>query len=476
MSTSNNLNKTNFEISGSHKAIKNSASDWYYGGGNMYWPSLVSALVGVPVAVRENRTIAVEINGKINEYIWYKGALADGDLKLKYNKTKYQQWLEAGNVGTEAEFDALAVTDLTDLLDGKVDKVDGKGLSTNDFDDATKIKVDNIEPGAQVNVQSDWDAIDGDALIKNKPEKFKPEDHNHTIGEVDGLVQALDGKVDDAELESHVNNVENPHGVTKDQVGLDKVDNTSDLEKPISTPTSDALATKADKTSISPVGYSNSYEDLSDKPDLELLSKKSETGAKLLATPSNATISLLDHLGNVLDTINVGFLNNEGTTLVYDDVDNNIILQNDAGETLSTIPVGAFISNIPSNINLDGVTLQLRDSTNLVLSSVGFGIQNIAGLSEALDNKADLIHNHDDKYYDKNEVDNLIQSNRDKTYIHTQSQPAGQWTIAHNLGKLPSVSIIDSAGTMVHGDVTYVDSNNIVINFNGGFTGQATLN
>jgi hypothetical protein len=37
----------------------------------------------------------------------------------------------------------------------------------------------------------------------------------------------------------------NPHGVTKDQVGLDQVDNTSDLDKPISTATQAALDTKA---------------------------------------------------------------------------------------------------------------------------------------------------------------------------------------------------------------------------------------
>lgn len=43
---------------------------------------------------------------------------------------------------------------------------------------------------------------------------------------------------------SHINNKSNPHSVTKAQVGLSNVDNTSDINKPISTPTQNALNTK----------------------------------------------------------------------------------------------------------------------------------------------------------------------------------------------------------------------------------------
>lgn len=45
-------------------------------------------------------------------------------------------------------------------------------------------------------------------------------------------------------LETHINNKSNPHKVTKDQVGLSKVDNTSDANKPISTATQNALNSK----------------------------------------------------------------------------------------------------------------------------------------------------------------------------------------------------------------------------------------
>lgn len=58
---------------------------------------------------------------------------------------------------------------MTTALSAKVDKVSGKGLSTNDYTTAEKTKLNGIESGAEVNVQSDWNATSGDAFIKNKP-------------------------------------------------------------------------------------------------------------------------------------------------------------------------------------------------------------------------------------------------------------------------------------------------------------------
>ena len=57
------------------------------------------------------------------------------------------------------------------LLNTKVNKQEGKGLSTNDFTDAYKTKLDGIAAGAEVNVQSNWNEDDNssDAYIQNKP-------------------------------------------------------------------------------------------------------------------------------------------------------------------------------------------------------------------------------------------------------------------------------------------------------------------
>lgn len=56
-------------------------------------------------------------------------------------------------------------------LGEKVDKISGKGLSTNDYTTSEKEKLDEIESGAQVNVQPDWTQTDStaDDFIKHKP-------------------------------------------------------------------------------------------------------------------------------------------------------------------------------------------------------------------------------------------------------------------------------------------------------------------
>ena len=91
-------------------------------------------------------------------------------------------------------------------LDTKVDKVEGKGLSTEDFTTELKGKLDGIENGAQVN----------------------------TITGVKG----------DAETEYRTGNVNS----TKGNIGLENVDNTSDENKPISIAQQQALDTKTDVT------------------------------------------------------------------------------------------------------------------------------------------------------------------------------------------------------------------------------------
>ena len=68
------------------------------------------------------------------------------------------------------------------------------------------------------------------------------------LGETSSTAYAGDkGKQTTDTLNSHLINYLNPHQVTKAQVGLENVDNTSDISKPISTAVQNALDTKVDK-------------------------------------------------------------------------------------------------------------------------------------------------------------------------------------------------------------------------------------
>jgi hypothetical protein len=64
----------------------------------------------------------------------------------------------------------------------------------------------------------------------------------------------------------------------------------------------------------------------------------------------------------------------------------------------------------------------------------------------------------------------------DKTYTHNQGLPSAIWTIAHGLDKKPSVMVVDTANTVVIGQIEYIDNNNITLTFNGSFSGYAYIN
>jgi hypothetical protein len=62
------------------------------------------------------------------------------------------------------------------------------------------------------------------------------------------------------------------------------------------------------------------------------------------------------------------------------------------------------------------------------------------------------------------------------TFVFNQNTPATVWNIQHNLGKFPSITVIDTGDTVVTGEYTYIDNNNVTLTFSAGFAGKAYLN
>ena len=62
------------------------------------------------------------------------------------------------------------------------------------------------------------------------------------------------------------------------------------------------------------------------------------------------------------------------------------------------------------------------------------------------------------------------------SFIYTQSEASTEWVVNHDLNKFPSVTVIDSAGSIVVGNVQYVNNTQIIITFCAPFSGQAILN
>lgn len=60
-------------------------------------------------------------------------------------------------------------------------------------------------------------------------------------------------------------------------------------------------------------------------------------------------------------------------------------------------------------------------------------------------------------------------------YVHTQAAASSTWTINHSLGGYPSVMVVDSASTVVIGEVSYISTTQVQVSFTAPFSGFAYL-
>ena len=62
------------------------------------------------------------------------------------------------------------------------------------------------------------------------------------------------------------------------------------------------------------------------------------------------------------------------------------------------------------------------------------------------------------------------------TFVFNQNTASNTWVIVHGLGKFPSVTVVDSANSVVVGSVAYDSPNQVTITFEASFSGKAYLN
>ena len=199
-----------------------SATDTTYSAATTSAPGLMSAadkakLDGIEAGAQVNTVTGVKGSNEA-EYRTGNVSITKGNVGL-------------GNVDNTADADKPISTAAQTALDGKVDKITGKGLSEANFTDAEKTKLAGIAAGAEVNVQSDWNQGDdaADDYIKNKPANLVQDasyvhtDNNFTNAEkakADGAIQSnekgaangvaeldANGKVPTSQLPAYVDDV-----------------------------------------------------------------------------------------------------------------------------------------------------------------------------------------------------------------------------------------------------------------------------
>ena len=121
-------------------------------------------------------------------------------------------------------------------------------------------------------------------------------------------------------------------------------------------------------------------------------------------------------------------------------------------ESNPVISVAESNPTITVSSTTNAIVVQDQPAASIVLSASGpQGIQGPAGAA-GLDGDA-----HD-------------------TYVFNQNTASDTWTITHNLTAYPSVTVIDSAGTYVIGNIEYISNNVLRLTFSAAFAGQALLN
>ena len=129
---------------------------------------------------------------------------------------------------------ATAKAELTTAINKEIsDRKAADSANFKELEDGMTAAVDNLERRIQATDGKLYEEIDNRKGEINRVEKLIS-DETATRAQADTNVNA---KVD-----SHIANKSNPHGVTKAQVGLGNVNNTSDADKPVSTAQATAIA------------------------------------------------------------------------------------------------------------------------------------------------------------------------------------------------------------------------------------------
>ncbi len=61
------------------------------------------------------------------------------------------------------------------------------------------------------------------------------------------------------------------------------------------------------------------------------------------------------------------------------------------------------------------------------------------------------------------------------SYIHKQTSPSNTWTVNHDLGKKPSVTVYDSSNKVIMAEIEYSGDQSLYIRFNKALEGAAYL-
>lgn len=256
----------------------------------------------------------------------------------------------------------------------------------------------------------------GNPQVENSPELG---DNSNRIPSTNWVIKTIEQNIE-GDLSSHISDYNNPHRVTAEQVGLGNVNNTSDMDKPVSTATQEALnnlkTELEEKITNNDSGLSDHISDFNNPHKV--------TAEQVGAYSKEEVNNLLDEKADLVDgKIPSDQLPGNTQKAIYfagkwDASTNSPALQPDdqvnIGAQYLVTTAGTFngISFKPNdfiqNINGSWVKIDNNNAVTSVNSKVGdviIGIEDIDNLQNILDSKA-----NSSDVYSKTEVDNIVET------------------------------------------------------------------
>lgn len=240
----------------------------------------------------------------------------------------------------------------------------------------------------------------------------------------------------DTELNSHINNLNNPHQVTKSQIGLSEVDNTSDMNKPISTAVQNQLNVinnEIDEIEFDLAehigNFENPHQVTKNQIGLNNVDNTSDLDKPISTLTQNALNRLSDDLANEInrstskdDEIDET-LQNEMNTRVEEHAE----IQNDIDKINAKIPIQASSTNqladkdfVNSTINSSVATFRGNFATKAALDAWQLANPSVA-------------KNNDYCYVEQDETRN----NESWRYIYVVENGVGSWQAQFKVNDTP---------------------------------------
>lgn len=214
---------------------------------------------------------------------------------------KYLKVNQGEIIWSDIDGDIVSVDTLNEALEEKVDKIDGYSLisiselqrlsTITNYDDAP-IKEDLELLKEEVDTKASINSLDNYVLNDSL---------NDTLQSY-ALKSDISSKANASDLSNHISNTLNPHKVTKEQVGLGNVNNTSDINKPISIAMQIALN---EKQHVLSTGYGISISDdniiTNTVPNVQSDWNAIEGNAVILNKPDLSTVATSGSYNDLLD-------------------------------------------------------------------------------------------------------------------------------------------------------------------------------